>query len=240
MISINESVKKSLIERFQPPKVFENVIDLNDLDFLLKQEEENSQKKVVSTKRVFGLNTTAATDYLRPLLDKILEYPYKITGGNFFRTQVPYRLHADSGIDEQIKLYRIVVVPLQLELDGDYREEFNCLTVTNQRWFHQAAFFMKGEEEKFDVKKLEYNQPINQYDLIYNLGDSLPRERFSSFYDHLVYENFDGINEQSVIPWRVGNIITFDRSNIHTATNFHKANVKTKIGLSIFTEYADL
>ena len=241
MLQINKELQEVLKARWEPPKVFENVLNQDEINFLLECEKNNANKKVLPS-RIFGLDTSAPQEFLKPKLKEILKYPYKVTGGNFFRTSVPYRLHADTGIDEFAKLYRIVVFPLFIDTGDDpYVEEFNSLTIMNQRWYNQAAFFMKGEEEKFDVKKAEYNQPVNDYSIAYNLtSDPFPIERFNQLFDHLVYKNFEGFSELSTAPWRIGNAITFDRSDIHTASNFIKANVKSKIGLTFFTEYADL
>ena len=241
MLQIRPELQAVLKDRWEPPEVFENVLNQEDIAFLLEQEENNTNKKVIPF-RVFGLDTEACREYLRPKLQHILKYPYKITGGNFFKTEVPYRLHADTGIDESCALYRIVVFPLFLDTgDDEYLEEFNNLTIMDQRWYNQAAFFMKGEEDKFDVKKQEYNQPVSDYGLADGLSDrQFPKDRFDQMYNHITYKNFEGMSELFTAPWKIGNAISFDRSHIHTATNFLKSNVKTKIGLTFFTEYSDL
>lgn len=242
MLRIRPDLQERLKERWEAPQVFENVVDQKDLDFLLN-EEKNNQSVRILTKRVFGLDTLACQRYLDPVLKKVLKYPFKITGGNFFRTEIPYMLHADTGIDVNCALYRIVVFPLYLEtFEGTkYHEEFNGLSIMHQRWYNQAAFFMKGEEHRFDVKKQEYNQPVNDYSIADGITDvPFDRERYEAVFSHLNYKSFEGMSELAYAPWRIGNAITFDRSNIHTATNFIKANVKMKIGLTFFTEYGDL
>ena len=240
MLHIRPDLQAVLKDRWEPPKVYENILDQNDIDFLLDKEINNPNKKTLPY-RVFGLDTAACQEYLRPKLQEILKHPYKITGGNFFRTEVPYRLHADTGIDENCALYRIVVFPLYFDTGPDpLIEEFNCLTIMDQRWYNQAAFFMKGEEEKFEARK-EYNSPVGDYSPAMNLSNvPFPVDRFNHMYDHLVYKNFEGMSELFTAEWRVGNAITFDRSHIHTTTNFFKSNVKLKVGLTFFTEYADL
>jgi len=241
MISLKPEIRDSLIPRFQPPKVAQGYLGKSDLVYLSTLEDSNPNKKVVSKSRVFGLDLSRATSFLMPILKTLFNgQSFKITGGNFFRTNVPYRLHADTGIDENAKPFRIVVIPISFELNDPklpYLPEYNALMISNQRWFHQAAFFMKGEEEKFPLKSQEYNQPVNQYELIYNRQETISRECHAHLFDHLIYDNFEGIDVHSVLSWKPGDILTFDRTSIHTATNFHKANVKTKIALSIFTEY---
>ena len=241
MISIKKEIVEILKQRWEPPKVFENAISEKDVEFLLNDEELNQNKRILPL-RVFGLDTTRAQKYLKPVLDSILTYPYKVTGGNYFRTEIPYRIHADTGLNDDAKLYRIVVFPLYVNTDGKpYLEENNSLAVLNQRWFNQAAFFMKGEEEKFKLRQNEYNIPTNEYHLADGLTENpFPKEIFEKDFNHLAYSNFDGFSILSSSVWRIGNAITFDRSNIHVASNFFNANVKMKIGLTFFTEYADI
>lgn len=242
MLALREDLKLKLKERWAPPEVFENVLSVDDIEYLLNEELTNDNKRLLP-KRVFGLNTTQSQRYLHSKLQSILKFPFKITGGNFFRTSVPYMLHADTGIDENCALYRIVVFPLSITCNENtqYDEHFNSLTIMDQRWYHQAAFFMKGEEHRFDVKKKEYNQPVNDYSLIDGyVNTPFSKERFDDIFSHLNYDSFEGMSELFTAPWRIGDAITFDRSNIHTASNFLKANVCEKIGLTFFTEYIDL
>ena len=111
MLALREDLKLKLKERWAPPEVFENVLSVDDIEYLLNEELTNDNKRLLP-KRVFGLNTTQSQRYLHSKLQSILKFPFKITGGNFFRTSVPYMLHADTGIEENCALYRIFVFPL--------------------------------------------------------------------------------------------------------------------------------
>jgi len=238
MLKIVPEIQDELNSKWLPPKVFKNALSPSDLAWLLNDEENNHCKKVLPG-RVFGLDTSKAFSYLQDRINGILDYPFKVTGGNYFRTNVPYRLHADTGIDEHAKLYRIIVFPLQFKYDNNYHEEFNSLTIMDQRWYHQAAFFMKGNEDQFAVKKQEYNQPVSDYTEIINKSPyPFPIDLYDSQFNHISYANFEGMSELLRVPWVPGHIITFDRSHIHTTTNFFKANITQKIGLTFFTEYS--
>lgn len=238
MLEILPEIQKELNLQWQPPKIYKSLLSSTDLAWLLNDEENNPNKKILPG-RVFGLDTSKAFSYLKDKINSILDYPFKVTGGNYFRTNVPYRLHADTGIDEHAKLYRIIVFPLQFKFENDYHEEFNSLAIMNQRWYHQAAFFMKGNEDQFAVKKQEYNQPVSDYsEMIGKSSEPFPIEIYDNYYNHISYTNFEGMSELLRVPWVPGDVITFDRSNIHTTTNFFKANITQKIGLTFFTEYS--
>lgn len=155
MLQINPEIVEILKQRWEPPKVFENVLSADDIAFLLDQEENNPQKKTLPF-RVFGLNTGASFQRLKNKLDSILVHPYKVTGGNFFRTEVPYRLHADTGIDEFAKLYRIVVFPLFLDTGADpYLEEFtNTVGLIMNK---QAVGTVQLREQKLQKTGADFN-----------------------------------------------------------------------------------
>ena len=244
MISINQSLQEKLKERFLPPEVFENILDPDEIAYLLKLEAENP-KKIEYIGRVFGLDTSKAYELVKSRLEeKILKYPFKLTGGNFFRTNVPYLVHADTGMSEQEKIYRIVVFPLDYYVaDGqEYNPELNQLCVMKQRWYNQAGFFLKGNEEKFH-KVGEYNIPIGDYSSALNLepeGYEFPKELHQKWFPHLTYSNFDRLSIEATAPWVPGSAVSFDRSHIHAPTNFKLAGLTSKVAVTMFFSYDDL
>lgn len=244
MISIRSDLQAKLQERWAPPEVFKNFLSPDDIRFLLADELYNSEKQSFYG-RVFGCNTYNALTYLKPKLDAILKYPYKVTGGNYFRTERPYMLHADTGISADSALYRIIVLPLALgfkSTEASHIQEYNTLAIMNQRWYNQAAFFMRGyADDIVDKKKSEYNIPIVDYSGVYNISNNnFSQDVYNFYFDHLLYENFYGMSIAENLEWVPGDALTFDRSNLHAGSNFDKANVSYKIGLTFFLEYADL
>jgi hypothetical protein len=236
----------NIIEKWTPPVLFEDVLSDEIIEKLLYLEEHNSNK-ITYPGRSFGLDTSAAFNILKNvgiISLYLLDHPFKLSGGNFFRTEVPYRLHADTGTEPSTiqNLYRIIVIPLAFTIipGKEYYPEFNRLSIMNQRWYDRAAFFMKGEPEfEIEKKQKEYNQPVTDYSNVFNIRQTpFPIERHEELYGHIKYENFEGMSELFVSRWKPKDIISFDRSNIHTSTNFkNKANVIQKIGLTFFTEY---
>jgi hypothetical protein len=51
------------------------------------------------------------------------------------------------------------------------------------------------------------------------------------YLSHIPIENLHGLTVDRIIPWQVGQVLTFDRNQIHSAGSGHKF----KIGISIFT-----
>lgn len=160
MISIDRDIVDVLKERWEQPEVFTELISPEDIGFLLNEEANNANRKEYPD-RVFGLDIRKAFSFLKPKLDTFLKYPYRVSGGNFFSTSYPYRIHADTGINNREKPYKIIVIPLDVinkhGEEVDYSK--NILSVLDRRWYHQAAFFIKGNE--YQASKFnEYNVNI--------------------------------------------------------------------------------
>ena len=48
-----------------------------------------------------------------------------------------------------------------------------------------------------------------------------------------------GLSFNSYFPWTIGSIIAFDSLQLHCASDFTKHNIKSKLGISIFTTWED-
>ena len=243
MIRIDEDLSQILQRRWEPPQVFKNAISQEDLHFFLHDEQICPEKKVYP-KRTFGVNTWRARQRMMAWLNDNLKYPFKITGGNYFNVEEPHIVHADTGTSSRAALYRIIVIPLAIVKDEskNFSEDDITLTILNQRWYNQAAFFIRGEnEDVVNRKKSEYNIPVTDYHDVYLKETTcFPLDTHAHMFSHFQYSHLEGMSILETVKWRPGDIISFDRSNIHVASNFMKFGVKAKIGLTFFLEYDDL
>jgi len=69
-----------------------------------------------------------------------------------------------------------------------------------------------------------------------NISNYLPTNKFDTilhqqYLSHIPIENLHGLTVEKVAEWKPGQVITFDRGQLHSASNGHKF----KIGISIFT-----
>lgn len=243
MIKINADLRRVLEDRWEPPFVISDIVTDDDIQFLLN-EEKNCTDKRIFPKREFGLNTRSAQERMIPRLREFLKFPFRVTGGNYFNVEEPHILHADTGMSASCALFRIIVIPLCIVKNEQSELNNNeiTLSVMTQRWYNQAAFFIRGEnEDVVNRKKNEYNIPIIDYDDVFlKTNEAFPTDLYTHAFDHIQYSHFENMSILETFKWRPGDILTFDRSNIHVASNFIKYGAKSKIGLTFFLEYADL
>jgi hypothetical protein len=182
--------------------------------------------------RRFNVNIERAKELLSPVIKNYLPGNWVVDGGNYFETVRPYRLHCDSGKESVKHLYYNIVVPLKLWAEN-YQPELNKLIVTNQTWGGDAAFFIRG-----DIGREEYNICVTDYGSVGNLADGTDpylREHCG----HLNPQNLEGFTVKAALPWVPGDIMIFKRELIHVTTDWHKAGVTQKLGLSLFTSYIE-
>jgi hypothetical protein len=209
-------------------KRFSNLISLD----LLNQLKEDFYKNCTNTwpGRRFYSDLTIAQNLLQPILQELLPGDWIVDGGNYFETDRPYRLHCDSGKHSPKHLYYNIVIPIEFWAD-QYNEELNKLIITDQKWYGDAAFFVKG-----DISKNEYNICITDYDEVENLQLGFDKELIAHC-DHLNQQNLEGFSVKSIVSWNPGDIILFKRNFIHVTSNWKRAGVHKKLGLSLFTSY---
>jgi hypothetical protein len=103
--------------------------------------------------------------------------------------------------------------------------------------FDATDEFINTLEHIIAVRSGTLNKPpdnrTNDYSKIINYN---PELKFSAidhakYVNHIPIENLHGLTIDQVVPWQVGQAITFDRNQIHCAGSGHTF----KIGISIFT-----
>lgn len=205
---------------------FKNILPQSLLDELINDFYKNCNNTYIG--RRFNFNLEYAKSLLIPILTNLLPGQWNIDSGNYFETKFPYRLHCDSGRDRTKKLYYNIVIPLKLWFEN-YTPELNKFIVTEQKWYGDAAFFVKG-----DQAKNEYNICITEYDQVENKISGIDNNLLY-YCDHLNPQNIEGFSIKSIIDWVPGDIIFFPRNYIHVTSNWKKAGVDMKLGLSFFT-----
>jgi len=74
---------------------------------------------------------------------------------------------------------------------------------------------------------------INDYDKIigYNPNQNFDQDIHRQYINHVDINDLTGLSLDKIIPWVLGNVIVFDRTQLHCATSGHKS----KTGITIFT-----
>ena len=64
----------------------------------------------------------------------------------------------------------------------------------------------------------------------------IPLDIQSKYFTHLDPKWLEGLTLHSVLPWIPGNVVVFDCARLHAASDFRQQGIKSKLGLSIFTQ----
>jgi hypothetical protein len=76
----------------------------------------------------------------------------------------------------------------------------------------------------------------NEYEKItgYIANKKFDKDIYNQYLNHINYEDLTGLTLDKIVPWQPGDVIVFDRTQLHCATHGHKV----KIGITIFTDLA--
>jgi hypothetical protein len=205
-----------------------------DVHEQLIQLFDQSNSKLNLDKRVFGVDIAQAVELVTPIIDSVLGQDNWIaTGGNFFESEVGYRVHADTGKEDLDRVYQTFVFPLRYELTEQAQLEKNRLIILKQKWQNSAAFFMAGSKEMPD----EYNNVVKDYSLVEGIEPGKIDTQLMSLCPHLPYSNLIGLSIDQTLLWEPGIPMTFPRDRLHASSGFHKFGIKKKLGLSVFTSH---
>jgi len=74
----------------------------------------------------------------------------------------------------------------------------------------------------------------NEYEKItgYVANKKFDKDTYDQYLNHINYEDLTGLTLDKIVPWQPGEVIVFDRTQLHCATSGHKF----KIGITIFTD----
>lgn len=211
---------------------FENVITQTELK-ILEYDFLSNKNKLKYPGREFAVDLDYCKKLLNEKISNILGKNFEINGGNYFETTVPYRVHCDTGRDQLDQNYYNIVIPIKFWTNGTYNQDYNQLIILNQNWYKEASFFLAGS-----VAEDEYNKCVFDYKDVENLTEGYD-DRLVDLCDHLNKKNLQNLSIHTTIPWIPGSIIIFKRNSLHCSSNFKKAGVLKKLGLSFFTVKAD-
>ena len=84
-----------------------------------------------------------------------------------------------------------------------------------------------------------YNTYLNDYNNVDGLDTQGINSDIRKHLTHLRPMWLQGLSFNSYFPWTIGSIIAFDSLQLHCASDFTKHNIKSKLGISIFTTWED-
>lgn len=222
-----ENIKKT----HSDPVQFQKVVSAEQIE-QLKQHYYNSEEQI---QKNTGPKVLYVDDH--PFVKDITEFlqqhylPFKVRSAHIFEVTRPHVVHIDDDF-KYPDVYKGFVIPLETVGAECNRAKF---VVFDQYYYKGPAKFFKGEAE--DFVETYYNQTITDYSDIENLSDyEIPQHLKVMLLNHLKPKWLEGLSIKAYFPWTIGSIISFDSTCLHSASDFTRAGITKKLGLSIFTE----
>ncbi len=140
---------------------------------------------------------------------------------------LPYIVHTDGPVQNDVKAYYNIVIPLEVFGQSAHTVTFN------QRFIGPGQAFVKGtSNDSLEVFGLTKN-----YSLVDGLSDQKFDEKILTDYlDHVDFDSLTGLSVENIIVWNPGDIILFDRYRLHCSSSFKKFDVQSKRSIVIATE----
>ncbi len=208
------------------PKIIK-LFDTNEinriLDFYEKMPLATFNEKQKIKKKHWILDTDKEMDdFLISKINKVLDnweianmYSKDAALGIFHESFNPIKLHVDTGRDKKKIIYKQILIPLT---------DTGDTILFEPRWYGPSSSFTIQEEELQNQNG--YNQRTNDH-----IGDEkFDEEFYKKYLNHEDYNNLKGLKVKKLYQWKLGDVLIFDRTYIHCASDLKKP----KIGLTIF------
>jgi hypothetical protein len=226
--------------------------DPYSVDYFLSEEEVNylialfetnqdNNDTLESQKKIYK-NTGPVTLDMRKfendivystVLKRLEEYigPFEVANAFFFTTTYPHIIHNDDTFELNPNVYRGITLPLRLDSDSQL-VDFPYLCFFDQYYFHGPVKFFKNEE----FIPTYYNKCLYEYSNTEGLVNSLIDDAtIQKYFTHVKPIWLEGLSLHSVKSWTIGSALIFDSTRLHCASDFRKLGIKSKLGISIFT-----
>ena len=201
-----------------------------DTDIYLRYLNENKERviqkntgpKVLNLWRETPLVLKDLLDYLQNIFGK-----FYVTSTLIFNVDTPHVIHNDDDLEHDPFLG--FCLPLEKVGDSDDIK----LVLFDQYYYHGGAKFFRNETEE---RKVFSHKNLSTYDDVSFLSDAGIDDTFKQNYlSHLKDSWLEGLSINTILEWKIGNILCFNCNQLHCSSNFLSKGVKSKVALSIFT-----
>ena len=221
-----------------PPKVV-SLFTKNETEELIQLNNDlpttiyNKKQNVVKKRWLQNYNEKLDKLYISKLKEVLGDFTMdnlkSDSGEDFFglfqESFAPLKLHVDSGFDLGTTIYKQTLVPLSA---GE-------TIIFENRWYNQSTNFTIDKEELDLDKSLNQrgrNKRSSEHINMYNKKDfnKIEHEKYLA---HENINNLKGLKILMVYKWKIGDILIFDRTNLHCSS----CNIiDKKLGLTTFTK----
>jgi hypothetical protein len=224
--------KDQIIKNYSDPYEVEGYFKDNEIKFLIDEFKKSSSKIFKNTGPItvnFDINDPKYLWLKNKIISQLGTVDF--TASFFFYTDRPHVIHNDDTY-ELPKVYKGITIPL--EYLGGFSHPYLCFF--DQYYLEGPAKFFKGGVNYPEF----YNKNVTDYKDVQGLTNEGISETFRLKYlTHLKSEWLEGLSVNNVLPWRPGNMLVFDSTKLHCASNFLQYGIRSKLGVSVFTKFSD-
>jgi len=209
------------IKKFETkPRVIKNFLNDEEVKLFKKLYEDlpveinNKRQKIVKKKWAIEFNKELQIKYIQKLKEIIGDYemdnPETKNGsqslGLFQESYMPVTLHVDTGFDFEKIIYKQTLLALS---------EVGETVIFKNRFYGCSTTF------SIDPKELTakgYNKRSSEHLNLYGKND-FDLEIHRNYLSHEDINNLKGLEVELIFKWNVGDLLIFDRSQLHCSSN---------------------
>jgi hypothetical protein len=229
--------REIIVNNLTTPYVVENFLSSDDIGELI-EIYDHRQNKI--QKHTGPVTSELRDDFdsipvLKSIKEKILAEVggCEIYTGFYFNVTQPHIIHNDDDKQGPV-VYKAFTLPLKIEMLDDVEPKYPSLCFFDQYYLEGPSKFFKGAS--VNIKEY-YNTIVYDYKDVHNLSNTpFDLNVYQEYLSHLKLSWLDGLSFNSAHTWQPGNAIVFDCVRLHAASNFTKQGIKSKLGISIFTQ----
>ncbi len=213
------------------PKQLWDILHPRDVDALLEyyNTSNNVEQKNTGPKVLYVKEGEGVIDHILKML-RHLYGNFSVRSAHYFDVEKPHIIHNDDSFDYP-QCYKAFVIPLYVEGNTSDKAKF---FVFDQSYYGGPAKFVNGED--VTSKPVHYNTFLTDYTNVQDQAICGLDDLQLQYLTHLKPKWLEGLSVNRYFPWQIGSMIEFDSLNLHCSSDFNKAGITRKIGLSIFTE----
>ena len=224
-----------------PPKIIKNFLNSDEINEFLKLYNElpitvnNLKQKVIKKRWVEGFGNELENLFKKKLnsiigdfkMDNLINEDNKECFGLFQESYKPLKLHVDAGFNLKDTIYKQTLIPLS---------EFGETVIFKNRFYGVSTNFTKDKNELLENSPVNFKKGKNaRSDEHLEMFSEKPFDQndHSKYLIHENIENLKGLEIELVYKWNLGDLLIFDRTNLHCSSS----NIKNKkVGLTTFTK----
>jgi len=224
-----------------PPKVIKKFINSNEINQFLKLYNElpvtvnNIKQKVIKKRWIEGYGKELEPLFQKKLksligdfkMDNLITEDKKECFGLFQESISPLKLHVDAGFNLKDLIYKQTLIPLS---------EYGETVIFKNRFYGVSTSFTNNENELLENSSENFkkgkNTRSNEHLKMFT-DKSFNKDHHNKYLKHEDINNLKGLEIELVYNWNLGDLLIFDRTNLHCSSS----NIKNKkIGLTTFTK----